>query len=543
MKKVILEEVGRIREIMGFSALITEGIGDELVGMIGTLFSKADGEDLINNFVKSQRVTDGAGNQIKSWPELAEYAATIQKSVDDVVPGFTDDLFEYFLKGSSPENAKMFKNAASEAVFPSTMRKNLNVYLQGGMTKESAKVFEKDMITLADGIQNRYVKEAIEDTGYMKQIRGLEVKDFRKTGAKGNDEIRASYETFKQNSLKKDYEYTEADWKLLWDAKTRGIISPEEYVKMGNKELPSFGKLWSLYDNYKIAKNAGKTEAISFEEYLIELLKYKIPSQYTRFNVAAIKEFTNPFLAAIGQSKTMSIGSGWMWLMGYTSLGTVLTLLYHGLNIGSNVGEKITGAVGDVDYSLNAERRWKEYWEIGNSAAMKNLGDGNENIYSEPDTDVNLKYAEGTPGIEIINADENIVRVKGGKISLGGELYDKVYFRLGFELAGKDIGRMSPDVIEPIKSSSANAGASTPPNTQQPGQTRKEELKKQQEQGQLQTIDATDAEKVKIIDKLYEINPDGDYGKNDYPYIKKIDDEYFLYCVSDDCQKFLIIEM
>jgi hypothetical protein len=468
MKKVILEEIDRIREIMGFESLISEGIGDEAIGLVGGLI-RSDGDAMVNNFVKGLKKSDGslylddAGKQIESWGELTRYADLTKQTVDDLVPGFTDDLIDLFLNGTK-EQQKSLRTAAIENYFNSQMRKDFKLWDAMNMSKEDADVFRQDMLAILEDIRNPKLKQAVEDSPFGQKLRGLMPRS-GEASATGN---LADITKLKKRSNDPKYEYTEEDFLTLRRGYTSGAIDRETYELLVEKRIPKFGEMMKLYDNYKLAAKSGKKDApISFEEYLISLIKYQVPSKFDRTTVDIIKRITNPFLAAIGLSKTMSIGKGFMWLTGVPTFGYLATLAYHALNIGGGVASKVSGAAGDLDYAVNAGRRWKEFWEKGNNAAMKNLGGGNESIYSDPDTDVNLTYAEGTPDIEVISADENIVKVLGGKISLGGKLYDKVYFRLGFEIAGKDVGRMSPDVIEPIKSSAADTGAGTQQQQQQ----------------------------------------------------------------------------
>ena len=520
MKKVILEEIDRIREVMGFKPLITEGIGDEAVEMIGTLFSKTDGEDLINNFIRSAKKADGsmylddAGNQIKTWPELAQYARVTGSKVDDVIPGFTDDLFEYFLKGSSPENAKMFRKAAVDSYFPPKMIEDYNLWKQGALTKEASEALKKDMISLADGIQNPYIKEAVEETGMMKKMRGAESRGIERTAGKSNAQINSEFQTLRQNSLKKDYKYTEADWQLLEDAKIRGIIKTDEYKKLGNMQLPSFGQLWDLYERFRIAKK-GADAPVSFQEYLINELKYKLPSKFTKNTVATLKTMATPIEALFGTTKVMSKGKAFAILFGLTATGTA------GLKIVNDLGEATKGALGgvgditgDLNYSANYQARWKEYWSSDNSP-QKKIGGETDSIYSPPD-ESNTQYSDSPPEIKLVDADQNIVKIVGGdKISLGGNNYNTFYFRLAGTVAGVGEGKFNPDLIEPFESAPAtNTGGG---NTQQ----------------QTTVTPITDDEKADVVRKLKEMYPTGDYGLGDYPYIKKIADKEFEYETTD----------
>ena len=513
MKKVILEEVDRIREIMGFNSLITEGIGDEAATMIGELFSKAEGEDLINNFIKSAKKADGsmylddAGKQIETWPELAQYARVAGSKVDEVIPGFTDDLFEYFLKGSGPENAKMFKKAAVESYFPEGMIKNYNSWKQGLLTKDASEALKKDMVALADGIQNRYIKEAVEETNMMRQMRGVESRGIERTAGKSNAQINSEFQALRQNSLKKDYKYNEADWQLLEDAKIRGIITPAEYKKLGNMQLPSFGQLWDLYESYRVAKKAGESKAISFEEYLVEQLKYKLPGKFTKTGVTTLKTIATPIEAIFGRTKVMSWQKAIGILFGLTATGTVGFKIINDLGEASKGAlENVGGLTGDLNYSANYQTRWKEYWSSENSPKKK-IGGIEESIYSPPD-ESNTQYSDVPPEIKLIDADEKIVKILGGnKISLGGKEYDTVYFKLAQTVAGYGEGKLNPDVIEPFESSKTST-----------------------QQQQTTTVSPiTNDEKAKVVEELKAMDPNGDYGTADYDYIKKIDNNTFEY--------------
>ena len=60
------------------------------------------------------------------------------------------------------------------------------------------------MISLADGIQNPYIKEAVEESGMMKTIRGVESRGIERTAGKSTAQINSEFQTLRQNSLKKD---------------------------------------------------------------------------------------------------------------------------------------------------------------------------------------------------------------------------------------------------------------------------------------------------------------------------------------------------
>ena len=159
MKKVILEEIGRIREIMGFKPLITEGIGDEILNYVGAIYGRVDdkvnGEAVINNFVKSLKKSDGssylddAGKKIESWPELRKFAAG--KNIDEIVPGFADELFDYLLKSGDDEVKKQFQLTAVNNVFPEQIMDDYYKWRDMELSPEADKQLKQDMIALVDG--------------------------------------------------------------------------------------------------------------------------------------------------------------------------------------------------------------------------------------------------------------------------------------------------------------------------------------------------------------------------------------------------------
>jgi len=477
MKKIILEEVDRIREIMGFRSLITEGIGDEILGAIGKLTSDTKGRQLVDEFVTTLRQADGvskylddAGKPIESWFELSRIAGrTPGKTVDDIIPNFTDDLIEYFLFKSTPENAQMFRKAATDAVFPSALLDDFPSWKSGAMTPQSAKEFTDDMKAIADGIEDPYIKNAVENTGIMKQIRGTASRDADTLLPNNPAQLSQEVSSLKQNSLKKDYQYTERDWEILNMAKNSGELSKEEFEKIGSRRVPKFGEMSNLYNSYRqAAKKGGKNSPKTFEEYLIKELEYKLPSKLTQINLALIKKIAMPLETLLGGNTVMTKTRAAIWLAGFGLGGPAGAIILDLANAAYGTMVKGADKTEDLNYAVNAPLAWEEYWKQDDPQKSLDGGETNDNVYAQPDG-YNIKFADTPPKIKIISSDQNIVKIIGDKISLGGKMYDTVYFRMAFEVGGKGessmIGNVS--VIEPFEASPANAGAGTQQQQQQ----------------------------------------------------------------------------
>jgi hypothetical protein len=482
MKKVILEEVDRIREIMGFIPLITEGIGDEAIGVIGGLI-RSDNDVLINNFVKSLKKSDGSlyldntGKQIDSWGELTRYADLTKQQVDDLVPGFTDDLFDYFLKGTE-EQQKAFRRAAVDNYFNEAMKYDFNLWDDMKMSINDSEVFRQDMLAIIDDIQNPKIKQAVEESGFGKKLRGLEPRKGELSSPGGSLDLEIA--KLKKNSNKPDYVYTEKDWKNIRNAFNSGILERKEYEALVSKKLPKFGEMWKLYDKFRVAAKSGKKNAPkTFEEYLLKELEYKIPSKLSQTNVKILKKIAMPFEAVfLGNNSAMSATKGALILGGLGLGGPAGEIILDLANVVYGMLVKGADKTEDLDYTVNAPLAWEEYWKSDNPQKSLDGGETNDNIYAKPDG-YNVKFATETPKIKIISADENIVRIVGDKISLGGKLYDTVYFRMAAEVGGKGESSMlgNVSVIEPFEASPANAGAGTQQQQQQ-----------QQQQTQQQTF-------------------------------------------------------
>jgi hypothetical protein len=519
MKKVILEEVGRMREIMGLKPLITEGIGDEILNYVGSMYNRVDdkvnGEAVINNFVKSLKKSDGssylddAGRKIESWPELRKFAAG--KNIDEIVPGFSDDLFEYLLKGGDEEVKRQFQLTAVNNVFPEKIMDDFYKWRDMDLPPDASEQLKQDMIALVDGTPNQYIRDAVEDTRIMKQIRGLEARPGERLMNKPL--VQTEFKKFKQKVFnKKNYELTEADHKLLDDAVTNGIITTEQRNKYFELEAPGYIKLYRLFEEYtKISRKKNFDKSLSFDKWVEKEIKTKIPSKFDKVLVDTFRYTLSPLLVLTNKSKIYSKKTALTTLagLGLVGLAGIANDLFETTAGGV---EKVKDVTGDMNYAANYQKRWEEYWSSENSPKKK-VGNSEESIYSSPD-ESNTRYSNQSPEIELVDADQNIVKiVDGSKISLNGTEYDTFYFRLAQTVATIGEGKFNPDIIEPFKS--------------KPNQS----TVTQQQQTTVTPI--TDDEKADVVRKLKEMYPTGDYGLGDYPYIKKIADKEFEYETTD----------
>jgi hypothetical protein len=104
---------------------------------------------------------------------LLTYLAHTNRDSTNRSQALIDTVFKFLFSHEAPEETrKEFTKSAIESCFPANLLVDFPLWKSGAMTPQSAKEFTDDMKTIADGIVNPYIREAIEETNMMKRIRG-----------------------------------------------------------------------------------------------------------------------------------------------------------------------------------------------------------------------------------------------------------------------------------------------------------------------------------------------------------------------------------
>ena len=179
MKKIILEEINRVREIMGLNPkVITEAaVTDDLFrAIIGKAYREgARGE--IDNFINSQAKKLNPGTpeyNIAGYNDLIDDASSTGKRVNELIPGIADDLFEHLLTNSNKGIQDVFKKTVKKHVFPEEILGTDEVpglytkWNKGQLTESEAESLKSNILNLYKGVNNDAMKVALDEMSIVK---------------------------------------------------------------------------------------------------------------------------------------------------------------------------------------------------------------------------------------------------------------------------------------------------------------------------------------------------------------------------------------
>jgi hypothetical protein len=536
MKKIILEEINRAREIMGLNPkVITEGtVTDDLFRAIVNKAYREGASSQIDFYINSQAkklLPTEPGYNIDGLVDLLDDVSATGKKVNELIPGITDDLFEYLLTNPNTGIQGVFKKVVKEHVFPeeiigtvdlATNKKIPGLYdkwNKGQLTDDEAEMLKSNILNLYKNVNNDAMKIALDDMNIVKRAKGEMKPAF--ADAKPSDfddtQLLKFHSEIKDKVLRdKEYLLTQGDSKMLDLALTKSLIKQSDIQKLIDAKYPGFNKMFDLLDEYnrlyKLPVDKGGIGKISFEDWLEQTLKSRIPNKASELAIRTLRYFANPVRALAGKGN-MNIWRAILSILGVTSgfyIGAnALAQIISGMvNQGSNVLEK-------VDYKVNVEERWKDYWSPDNSPKVQ-IGDSTRSIYLAPD-DSNETYKGDAPAIEVMDADNQIIKIMSpNTISINGKKYDQIYFELASTALGIGEGTVNPDLIKPYE------GGDSENDTNKTNETPKEAVVLVS--GEYNTVDATEDEKTVVINKIEATKSDWEMVDEDRNYIKKVDD-------------------
>jgi len=536
MKKIILEEINRAREIMGLNPkVITEGtVTDDLFRAIVNKAYREGAASQIDFYINSQAkklLPTEPGYNIDGLVDLLDDVSATGKKVNELIPGITDDLFEYLLTNPNTGIQGVFKKVVKEHVFPeeiigtvdlATNKKIPGLYdkwNKGQLTDDEAEMLKSNILNLYKNVNNDAMKIALDDMNIVKRAKGEMKPAF--ADAKPSDfddpQLLKFHSEIKDKVLRdKEYLLTQGDSKMLDLALTKSLIKQSDIQKLIDAKYPGFNKMFDLLDEYnrlyKLPVDKGGIGKISFEDWLEQTLKARIPNKASELAIRTLRYFANPVRALAGKGN-MNIWRAILSILGVTSgfyIGAnALAQIISGMvNKGSNVLEK-------VDYKVNVEERWKDYWSPDNSPKVQ-IGDSTRSIYLAPD-DSNETYKGDAPAIEVMDADNQVIRIMSpNTISINGKKYDQIYFELADTALGIGESTVNPDLIKPYE------GGDSENDANKTNETPKEAVVLVS--GEYNTVDATEDEKTAVINKIESTKSDWEMVDEDRNYIKKVDD-------------------
>ena len=537
MKKIILEEINRAREIMGLNPkVITEGaVTDDLFKVIiNKAYREGAGakiDEFINDKAKKLFPTDPGYNIDGLADLLDDLSANPGKKVDELIPGITDDLFEYLLTNPNTGIQTIFKKVVEENVFPREFFETVDAvtneikpglfdkWNNGQLTDDEAKMLKSNILNLYNNVNNDAMKIALDEMDIVKTAKGEMKPTFAnaKPSTFDDTQLLKFHSNIKDKVFRnKEYLLTQGDAKILDLALAKSLIKKSDIQKLIDVKYPGFNKMFDLLDEYnrlyKLPIENGGIGKVTFEDWLETTLKAKLPNKSSELAIKTLRYFANPVRALAGKGD-MNIWIAILKILGVTSG------FYIGANalaqILSGMVEKGANVLEKVDYKVNVESRWKDYWNPDNSPKVK-IGDTTRSIYMAPD-DSNETYKGDAPAIEVMDADNQVIRIMPpNTISINGKPYDQIYFELANTALGIGESTVNPDLIRPYE------GGDNENNTNKTNETPKEAVVLAS--GEYNTVGATDAEINAVIKKIEDTKPDWSMVEEDRNYIKKVND-------------------
>jgi hypothetical protein len=287
MRNLLNEEINRVRYLMNLSKILLEHtITDDLLKSIVTkLVSETGSSKEIDNFLLGLNKIDTLGDKINSWSKLQSNAKSLGKTVSEIAPSVSDDLFKFFVSNGAPESIqKSFRKIVTKSVFGEDL---LEVYTRwnkgANLSKEEINTLKTEMLNLYNSLENQYFKTAIDNTNIIKRIKG-EVEPYYKTQTnispkaevtlgknleeletKAKDNMKKTRSMFR-SEIKKSIDNVISKIGVSWDE----ILGPE-VVQNTNEALDLLEK---LFPNRKFYYGDG-SRALTIAEIRQELLTYK----------------------------------------------------------------------------------------------------------------------------------------------------------------------------------------------------------------------------------------------------------------------------
>lgn len=184
MRSLLNEEINRVRCLMNLPKILLEHtITDDLLKSIVTkLVSETGSSKEIDNFLLGLNKVDTLGDKINSWSKLQSKANSLGKTVSEIAPNVSDDLFRFFVSKEAPENIqKSFKKIVTNSVFGKDLLEVYSKWNKGAnLTIKEIDTLKTEMLNLYNSLENQYFKTAIDNTNIIKRVKG-EMEPYYKT--------------------------------------------------------------------------------------------------------------------------------------------------------------------------------------------------------------------------------------------------------------------------------------------------------------------------------------------------------------------------
>jgi hypothetical protein len=431
MKKEILSEISRVKEIMGLN-LLNEGVVDDFTSYVLRAFGP--GADVAA--VKS--AADAAVTK------LGRQFSVVATDLDRVMQGIVrfDSL-------SASQQKKIFELlTAIDEIRPALYKEVLGELGYSG--SDGVKQFERALLDDMVEIQRQNPRLA-PDTVYKKGLEKLGIDDeifplMSKTNQKslldalggktkffdmGESElVKRKTDLFRKMEKNAQYDPTEQDFELMDELIRRNIFPRRDWNKFLERKFVNLKEVWGLAEDFMYLKGKGEIPGNkTFDEWVTESgKKYaNVWAKYGKDLNSIIRIVSIPlFLSKATPAQRVF---GWLKLGGIT-LGSGLLFIIERIRYG---GKKAGEAFDDfTNYDVSKiEDRWKEFW--AQSEPQFNIGGNKFSVYNELDLEKNKLYENNAPAIRIYDKEKALLEVPSG-ISVDGVVKTVVKFLMSKSL-------------------------------------------------------------------------------------------------------------
>ena len=425
MKKEILSEISRVKEIMGLT-LLSEGVIDDFT----TYVLKAFGQGADAAAVKS--AADAAVTK------LGRQFAVVATDLDRVMQGIVrfDSL-------SASQQKKIFELLTSiDEIRPALYKEVLGELGYSGT--DGVKQFERALLDEMMEIQKQNPRLA-PDTVYKKGLEKLGISDevaplmsksnqnslldalggrtkfFNMTEA---ELVKRKTDLFRKMEKNAKYDPTEEDYELMEELNRRGTFNKRDWIKFLERRFVNLKEVWGLAEDFMYQRGMKEIpRSTTFDQWVTESGKRyaNVWAKYGKELNSIVRIVSTPL--GFSDATPKQRVAGWLKLGGLTIGGGLLWLIERIRYGGKKVGEFIDDFTG-YDVSV-IEDRWKEFW--AQSEPQFNIGGKKSSVYNELDFEKNKEYENNAPATRIYDIKNALLEVPSG-ISVDGVVKTVVKF-------------------------------------------------------------------------------------------------------------------
>jgi hypothetical protein len=449
MKTVnLLNEIKRVKEIMGFS-LINEGLPGGFADLFTPLLKN---EDELR--IKLGKAAKGANVELRIVESIIDVLNDPAK-FDLLGPSVKRQMFQVF--SQLEEIKKPLYNLVSKELgysstseFEKVIAKKMKEFAIKNPGKNVSELYDNAIKELLPG-ENIFFKDFLANSNFPK------IQKIYQGATKYLDmdemSLKTEFEKLKKRAKKEGYKgfddaenapgLTDDEKELLSEMRRRKFISDQEWLDIAKLEKGTLGQFIALHDEFIRAKRKGEYKGLTFQNYLQEQVKLKMPNWYKR-NAAALSDtIIRPYLNIFQNGGTLG---DWRRLgVDISILSGLIVVLWRTLKTGGEaVAEYLNNLVGLTEAEIKS--RWKNFWQ--GSPKFK-VGDTTTSVYNQLDGIQNKDFATNAPIILQIDVESGLVYTDR-PISIQGKLYDAVIFKLAKNILPIGEGsKFFPDYISP----------------------------------------------------------------------------------------------